>query len=177
MLILPIYFEYDYKKKEQDFNTEIWNKIEDINLKLPLILMNNANKILNKGSSIVNLVSTDYLWGSYISKYYSSIMSAKVSLIKSFSNYWGNLNIRCNGVGAGWIESVIDKNSYSEDLINLMKSNTPTKSLIKPKEVANAIEFLISDNSKCINGQILNIDRGYSNVENVTRMEYEKFIS
>lgn len=172
MIIAPMYFEYDFGKKVSDTcDMKVFDKIMDHNLKFPTILMSNAFQFVKKGGAVINLLSTDYMWGSYISKYYSAVMSAKVSLIKSFGSSLGEKGIRVNGVGAGWVGDIITEDNYSEELKDLMIKNTPLKRMANSKEIVDVIEFLISEKASYINGQIINIDGGYGNVDVVTKRE------
>lgn len=174
MIIAPMYFEYDFGKKVLDtYDTTVFDKMIEYNLKFPMILMSIAFQFVKKGGVVINLLSTDYMWGSFISKYYSAIMSAKVSLVKSFGNSLGEKGIRVNGVGAGWVGDIITEDCYSEELKELMIKNTPLKRMAGSKEVVDVIEFLISEKALYINGQIINEDGGYGNVDVVTKEEAE----
>lgn len=172
MIIAPMYFEYDYiKSYKANIDLRVFDKMVEINLKFPTILMAMACQLVKKGGAVVNLLSTDYLWGSYISKFYSAIMSAKVSLIKSFGNTLGEKGIRVNGVGAGWVEDIITADSYSPELIEPIKENIPNKRMAKLNEIADVFMYLVSSSSTYINGQVINVDGGYGNVDIVTKAE------
>ena len=48
----------------------------------------------------------------------------------------------------------------NDKMIQQMEERHPLKRILNPKEVANLATYLLSDNSKGISGQILNIDCG-----------------
>jgi NAD(P)-dependent dehydrogenase (short-subunit alcohol dehydrogenase family) len=172
MIIAPMFFEYD----NSNFQALI-----DRNLKFPEVLMSHASKFVKSGGSIVNLASSDYMLGSYMSKYYSAVMAGKMSLTKGYANTLGPQNIRVNTVAPGWIESVIedsmDESEKSKKIAKGMeakaKEMTPLGRKGRPDEIADVFMFLLSDASTFINGQAIVVDGGYSCVDAVTKCEYE----
>ena len=88
---------------------------------------------------------------------YSAIKSGIISITKYLSKYYKNKNIRVNCVSPGGIEdkqSKIFKKRY--------RSSCNSKGLLSESDVTNLISFLLSDDSKYINGQNLIIDDGWS---------------
>ena len=53
----------------------------------------------------------------------------------------------------------------SEEKIEAMANKHPLKKIGSPKDLANALEFLLSDNSSWITGQILAVDGGMSRLK------------
>ena len=88
---------------------------------------------------------------------YSAIKSGIISVTKYLSKYFKNKNIRVNCVSPGGIDDnqpQIFKTRY--------KSSCNSKGLLNSKDISKAIIFLLSNNSKYINGQNLIIDDGWS---------------
>ena len=88
---------------------------------------------------------------------YSAIKAGIISITKYLSKYYKNKNIRVNCVSPGGIEdnqSNIFKKRY--------KSSCNSKGLLNEGDVTKLISFLLSRDSKYINGQNLIIDDGWS---------------
>lgn len=172
MLIAPMYFEYD---------GDNFQKMLEMNVLFPDMLMKQAESLMQAGGTIINLISADYVWGSYMSKYYSAVMAAKVSLTKSYANTLGPKNIRVNSVAAAWIAGVVEDSldasvfstKVAEGIDQKAKEMTPLGRKGLSEEVAQIVMFLLSSEAAFIHGQTINADGGYGNVDPVTKYEYE----
>ena len=51
---------------------------------------------------------------------------------------------------------------------------TPLGRLGRPEEIANAIEFLLSDKASFVNAQVLIVDGGYLAVDDIAKYEFEE---
>tara|TARA_Y100000588_G_C14244784_1_gene920966 strand:- start:1429 stop:2187 length:759 start_codon:yes stop_codon:yes gene_type:complete len=88
---------------------------------------------------------------------YSAIKSGIVSITKYLAKYSKNKNININCISPGGIidnQSKIFVNNYRKSCLN--------KGLLDPLDITGTVSFLISDNSKYINGQNIIIDDGWS---------------
>ncbi|MBU0976617.1 MAG: SDR family oxidoreductase [Patescibacteria group bacterium] len=172
MIIAPMSFSYDHtgdQKTRLDF--KVWDELFGINLKIPALLMDHADKIVKKDGSIINLISADYMLGSFVSKIYSASMAAKVSLVKSYANLLGKQKIRVNGVAAGWVREVMNEESYPKALLNEILKFTPIERMASAEEIAKVFCWLASKEASFISGQVIHVDGGYYNVDPVTRLE------
>lgn len=66
-------------------------------------------------------------------------------------------NIRVNAIAPGVTCSNIN---HIDETDNVYYENSVGKRVLSPKEIAEVAVFLISDNSKCITGQIISCDNG-----------------
>jgi NAD(P)-dependent dehydrogenase (short-subunit alcohol dehydrogenase family) len=115
--------------------------------------------------SIVNLASIAGLNGINYAGPYASTKHAVVGLTKSAALDHAAQGIRINGVAPGAIKTGIiakqlegsDEN-YNEASIAAMH---PMNRLGEPEEVANAICWLLSNESSFVTGHILNVDGGF----------------
>tara|TARA_X000000950_G_C13855108_1_gene636232 strand:- start:422 stop:1183 length:762 start_codon:yes stop_codon:yes gene_type:complete len=88
---------------------------------------------------------------------YSAIKSGVISITKYLSKYYKKKNIRVNCISPGGIEDnqpKLFKKRY--------KISCNSKGLLNPRDISDAINFLLSEKSKYINGQNLIIDDGWS---------------
>ena len=96
---------------------------------------------------------------------YGSSKSAINNLTKSLASEFSNNKIRINAIKPGFIKTSFYKKFKlnKKKLYNWTLERTPLKRWGEPKEVANLASFLISEDSSYINGEIINIDGGWSN--------------
>ena len=89
---------------------------------------------------------------------YSCIKSAMIMLDKYLSNYLKNKNIRVNTISPGGLlanQDPIFLEKYGKKCIN--------KGMLDPSDISGTVAFLISDDSKYINGQNIIVDDGFCN--------------
>jgi len=145
-----------------DITDENIDKTINVNLKGTfkcLQILGNTIKETSKHGSIVNITSVDGIIGEPFAVIYSATKAGIISLTKSFARYF-NGNIRVNAVAPGLIDTPLTQSLGNDP------SWTTDYSVIKrigqPNEIADAVEFLLSDNSSFITGQILPVDGGFT---------------
>jgi 3-oxoacyl-[acyl-carrier protein] reductase len=81
-------------------------------------------------------------------------------MTKSMARELGKKNILVNAVAPGFIQTeMTDK--IPEDMKAEMLKNIPLNKLGSPKDIADAVEFLISDKATYITGQVLSVNGGF----------------
>ena len=95
-----------------------------------------------------------------INPVYPIIKSGINNLTKQFASNYGNYGIRFNSICPGGIEN--KKSRFSVMFKKKYLENSILKRMCSPEDVANAISFLISDNSSYITGVILPVDGGWT---------------
>jgi 3-oxoacyl-[acyl-carrier protein] reductase len=118
------------------------------------------NMIYNKiMGSIVHISSISVHTGYNGLSMYASTKGSLEAFSKNTAREWGRKGIRSNCIVAGFMET-----DMSSTLTNEQKDRIYNRtSLKKPTDmisVANTIEFLISDKSESITGQLINVDSG-----------------
>lgn len=88
---------------------------------------------------------------------YAAIKSAVLHLNKYFTKYTKGKNIRFNCISPGGI-----LNGQPKSFINAYNQYSSNKGMLDGVDVANVISFLLSDESKYINGQNIIVDDGWS---------------
>ena len=119
--------------------------------------------INQKRGSIVNISS---MWGQYggsMESAYSASKAAVIGLTKSLSKELGPSNIRVNCICPGVIDTDMNKHLSDDDKCDLIEK-TPLMRLGKPSDVANLVDFLISDKSSFITGQVIGVDGGINSI-------------
>ncbi len=158
------------EENQDDFDHAIWDKSIAINLTAPNYIFHKIHGQIIQGGSIISITSIDGYHGSFGASAYAVTKAAMHNLIKSLCVNFGN-KFRVNAVAAGWINDVMGE--FYEPFDKNAKEFTPMKRNGEPGEVAEAVFFLASQAASFINGQIITVDGGYSNVDYVSKCEME----
>lgn len=155
------------RSKFEKINFKDLRKIFDINFFSIFKIMQLYFKYLKKykiSSSIVNVSSIVANHGFRDLSGYASTKGALQSLTKCFAVEKASYKIRANLVNPGFIKtSFYKKFQKKTSLYKWTLSRTPLGRWGNPDEVAELICFLISDQSSYINGEVINIDGGWTN--------------
>ena len=145
-----------------DITDDNIDKTIDVNLKGTfrcLRIFGNFIKETSKNGSIVNLTSVDGIIGEPFAVIYSATKAGIISLTKSFARKLGD-TVRVNAVAPGLIDTPLTESlgndpSWTTDFSII-------KRVGKPEEIADAVEFLLSDKATFITGHILTVDGGFT---------------
>lgn len=134
----------------------------DINVISPIILTKYVirNMLLNKiKGSIVHISSISTKTGYKGLSMYASSKGALEAFSKNVAREWGEIGIRSNIVIPGFMETNMSKILSDEQKDRIYK-RTSLKEPTDISSVAETVSFLISDKSKSITGQNINVDNG-----------------
>jgi NAD(P)-dependent dehydrogenase (short-subunit alcohol dehydrogenase family) len=144
-----------------DITTEEWNRTIAITLTAPFLFGKYAAKAMiaaGNGGKIVNVSSTSGYYGRNRAVAYTAAKGGVVNLTKSMAIQLAPHNIRVNSVVPNKIGSPVGKDDFDP--------TRPVKNLVGrpgvPIDLANAILFLVSDDSSFIVGSDLFVDGGCS---------------
>lgn len=145
-----------------DITDENIDKTIDVNLKGTFRCLRIFGNLIHETSdngSIVNLTSVDGIIGEPFAVIYSATKAGIISLTKSFARKLGD-KVRVNAVAPGLIDTPLTESlgndpSWTTDFSII-------KRVGKPNEIADAVEFLLSDKSTYITGHILTVDGGFT---------------
>jgi NAD(P)-dependent dehydrogenase (short-subunit alcohol dehydrogenase family) len=158
----------DYAVKLPDQSIKSFEKALKINLTAPFILIQALASAMevSKKSSIVNITSTYGLVGPQPSIYqnvnffnsagYAASKGGLHQLTKYFSTILAP-NIRVNSVAPGGVER-----GHPFDFVSRYSALTPLARMNTELDVANAVDFLLSDKAAYITGQSLSVDGGWT---------------
>lgn len=113
---------------------------------------------------IINIGSISGVMGEAGASAYSASKSGLIGLSKALALELAQHNITVNTINPGWVETDLCKNSIEECEFSIFETieTIPQKRFIEPKEVAQLVEYLISDKAKGITGQSINLCAGLS---------------
>ena len=141
----------------------------NINIKGPAFLVKNAIPYLNDGGAIIFNTSVVHLKGFEAASIYSATKGALRAYSRVLTTELAPRKIRVNVVAPGPIATPIyDKLGMPQEAVEEMgkgfAATNPLKRFGNPKEIADAVLFLASDEASYVNGIELAIDGGMSQV-------------
>ena len=144
------------RMKKEDFT-----KVIDINLVGTFNMTRNVIPFMIKKRSgrIINVSSVVGITGNAGQTNYSASKAGVIGFTKSLAKELGSRNILVNAVAPGFIKTQMTdvlKNEVKEEI----SKNIPLKRIGNAEDVANVVEFLSSDKSSYITGQVINVDGG-----------------
>lgn len=145
----------------EDKTKDNFMKTLDINLIAPFLLCKKIGPKMvdNKYGVIINISSTNGIDTPYIESIdYNASKAGLISLSKNLANYFAPY-VRVNTICPGWVNTEMNKNLDS-DFISKEEDKILLGRFANPREVANLVEFLISDKASYINDSIIRIDGG-----------------
>ncbi len=136
--------------------------INNINYNSQLLLLQQllVSKKINPNASIVFISSISAITGMKANSIYSGTKGALVSFARALALELAPQKIRVNCILPGVVETRMVKESI--DPLHLAEhAKLYPLGLGRPEDVANAIEFLLSEKSRWITGTTLTLDGGY----------------
>lgn len=144
-----------------------WTNLINVNLKgtfqpikavIPLMIEQKSGNIINI-SSLLGIRAIPKVPFSV----YGVTKAGIIMLTKSIAVEYGQYNIRCNCIAPSTIRSpMMEPYLQDENAKKILKGSFPLKRIGDPEDVANAILFLASDDSKWITGTVMTLDGGIS---------------
>jgi len=154
------------QKKTAEHTHEDWHDVIAVNQTGVFYCMQVAlQQMMKQGhGNIVNVASLAGLKPSGYNLSYSASKYAVVGMTKSAALEYGRKNIRINAVCPGYTNSVLLDQLLSSrpDMGDTLKRLIPMDRFGEPHEIAAAITWLASDDSKYITGQTITLDGGTS---------------
>jgi 3-oxoacyl-[acyl-carrier protein] reductase len=108
---------------------------------------------------IVNVASVVGQMGNAGQANYVTSKAGIIGLTKSLAQELASRSITVNAVAPGFIETDMTA-KLSQEVRDRMMATVPLKRFGKPEDVANAVNFLASDDAAYITGHVININGG-----------------
>lgn len=147
----------------QDIEFETWKKVINTNLNSVFLSSKRAipNMIKNNYGVIINMSS---IWGDFgasMEALYSTSKGAINTFTKALSKELAPSGIRVNAVAPGIVDTDMMRNDFSYQELEELKKEVSVNRFAKPEEIADLINYLISDQASYITGDIIHINGGF----------------
>lgn len=141
---------------------ETFQKSIDLNLKGVTLGIKHvlAEMISNGGGSIINTASGSGILGDFGASTYGAAKAGIISLTRYADTQYGRQGIRCNSIAPGFIQTPATETLGDDQIGELMKSHSLLGRNGTPRDIANTVLFLASDESSFLTGQTLAVDGG-----------------
>jgi 3-oxoacyl-[acyl-carrier protein] reductase len=111
------------------------------------------------GGRIVNVASIIGFTGFSGLSVYGATKASMIGFTRSLAREVGRLGITVNAVAPGFVETEMTQNLSGEQRQRVARRSA-LRRLVDVEDVADAVEFLLSDKAKSITGTVLTVDAG-----------------
>ncbi len=119
--------------------------------------------MLDRGGSIVNIVSIAAAAASPGVGAYSPSKSAVLALTRQTAMEWGPRGVRVNAVGPGMVPTPGSHEVYHDERVREIRADAvPLRRLGDPVDIANVVGFLTGPDAAYVTGQVIYVDGGIS---------------
>ncbi len=156
----------DDRRAPKDITPEYWDQSMAVNLKHQFFLAQQVHAHMQElgGGSIINFSTIAWRYGADTMIAYATAKSAIVGLTRALSRSYGPDNIRVNTIEPGAVMTEKQKRVWypTQTQVDAMVARQRIQKVLEPDEIARAVLFLASDDSRMITGQTLVVDAGMS---------------
>lgn len=136
-----------------------WDNVIDVNLKSFYNIVNHLIMPMiraKKGGRIIAISSISGIIGNRGQVNYSASKAGLIGAVKSLAIELGKRNITVNCIAPGVIESEM----INDEIIENAKNLIALKRIGKPEDIANTVNFLLSEDAGYITKQVISVDGG-----------------
>ncbi len=151
----------------EDTDAATFDHIVAVNLKAPFLLIKSAIPHFRQqgGGCVLNIGSVNAYCGEKVLCVYSVCKGGLMTLTRNLADAYAAEGIRVNQLNVGWTltpneRALKAKEGLPEDWPSrLPRTYAPSGRLLSPEEIAWAAVYFLSDESKLINGAILDLEQ------------------
>lgn len=116
------------------------------------------------GGKIINIASVNGIVAFPERVCYSCAKAAVIQLTKVLGCEWARYSINVNAVAPGYVKTSLVEELAEKDALDIeeLATRTPLGRLAEPEEIAAAVIYLASEESKYMEGQTIVLDGGWA---------------
>lgn len=144
-------------------STQKIEQLVRLNTTSPIVLTKYVVRAMmaDGGGRIVNISSITAFTGYSGLSVYAATKASLVGFTKSLAREVGRMGVNVNAVAPGLVDTEMAEGLQVEQREQIVRRSA-LKRLVDVEDVANAVEFLMSDRSKNITGTVITVDAGNS---------------
>lgn len=155
-----------------ELTAEEWDKVISVNLTGVFYGCKHAIRQFlaqGNGGSIVNIGSISAVVGLYEQPVYCASKGGVFQLSRQIAVEYAKKNIRCNTIGPGsvdgeFVQIYLDGQADPKAAAERQMASHPMGRFATPREIAEAVMFMLSDRSSFVTGANLQVDGGYTTI-------------
>jgi 3-oxoacyl-[acyl-carrier protein] reductase len=138
-----------------------WREVLDVNLTGAFNLIRSISPLMREAGygRIVNITSINGMRGKFGQANYAAAKAGLIGLTKTAARELGPKGITVNAVAPGMVLTEMAL-TLAEEVRRRALSETVLNRLAEPRDVADAVLFLLSDRARMITGEVLRVDAG-----------------
>jgi NAD(P)-dependent dehydrogenase (short-subunit alcohol dehydrogenase family) len=145
----------------EEIKPETWDAVLDLNLRAPVMMVQECMPLLQSGAAIVNVASIASLLAFNAQAAYAASKAGLVALTRNMAFELGGRGIRANAIGPGPTETPMFWEDIGGKEMEQRLARIPLGRMGRPEDMAAAVAFLGSDDAAYITGVLLLVDGGF----------------
>lgn len=143
---------------------DAWDKAFAVNARGPMLLCKHVlpTMIEGGGGSIIHSASGFGLLGEMTLTAYGASKAALINLGRFIATQYGKQGVRSNVIAIGFVLSENAIESTPQVVKDVLLAHHLNPELGSPRDIANVVAFLASDESRFINGALIPVDGGFT---------------
>jgi NAD(P)-dependent dehydrogenase (short-subunit alcohol dehydrogenase family) len=156
----------------------VWDAAMAVNARGPMLMCKHVlpHMVAAGSGSIIHASSGFGLLGESTLTSYGASKAALINLSRFIATQYGKLGVRSNVIAIGFVltETAIETTPLAVKEILLAHHLTPA--LGEPRDVANVVAFLASDEARFINGALIPVDGGFT-AHQASMVDFQKLFA
>jgi len=150
------------KKSIEEFDTEIFDDIMDVNVKGLMLCLKYAYRLLKKSKARIVVVNSlaARTYSQFSGIEYTISKTALSGVVKHLSVEFAEDNILINSIFPSMTQTPMLVQNTNKEFLQEVEKDIPLGRIAQPDEIAKAIEFLISDKNTYMSGCGLDLNGG-----------------
>lgn len=153
-----------HRNAAEDFETDMWSAVLQVNLSSVFRLSQLAGKEMLKrgGGKIINIASLLSFQGGIRVPAYAASKGGVAQLTKALANEWASRGVQVNAIAPGYFRTENTSALQQDETRNRqILERIPAQRWGEPEDLAGAAVFLASPASDYVNGEVLVVDGGW----------------